>query len=129
MKYIAVFNMSVYAITLSIILDMIYMGTNIFIEFNMTYFQVMYVSVSAIYLVAAIFLLKDEYIKTQKELIKIIEAQEIVKQEAEEREKEEEKKEQDEKKEDKKQKEKKQKKNDKEKNDDTNIETPEGTNA
>ena len=59
---------------------------NLFIDFHMEYFQVMYVAVAAIYLVAAIFLLKTEFVKQQMELMKIAEAQEIVKREIQERE-------------------------------------------
>ncbi len=86
MRFVAVFNMSIYALTLSIFLNMIYIAVNIFIDFNMEYFQVMYVSVAAIYLVAAIFLLKTEFMKRQAELMKIAEAQEIVRREMEEKE-------------------------------------------
>lgn len=85
-RYAAIFNMSVYALTLSIILNMLYVAINIFITFNMEYFQVMYVAVAAIYLVAAILILKTEFIKQQFELAKIAEAQEIVKKEIEEQE-------------------------------------------
>lgn len=85
-RYAAIFNMSVYALTLSIILNMLYVAINVFITFNMEYFQVMYVAVAAIYLVAAILILKTEFIKQQFELTKIAEAQEIVKKEIEEQE-------------------------------------------
>ncbi len=86
MRYVAVFNMSVYALTLSIILNILYIGVNIFIQFNMEYFQVMYVVVATIYLVAAIFILKSEFVKKQAELMKIAEAQEIIKKQIEEKE-------------------------------------------
>lgn len=93
MRYVAIFNMSIYALTLSTILNMLYVGVNIFVDFNMEYFEVMYVSVAAIYLVAAIFILKSEVLKKQAELIKIAEAETIVKQQLEEqKEKEEEEK-------------------------------------
>lgn len=86
MRYVAMFNMSIYALTLSTVLNILYIAVNIFIRFNMEYFQVMYVAVSAIYLVAAIFLLKTEFIKKQAELMKIAEAQEIVRKELEQKE-------------------------------------------
>lgn len=89
MRYVAIFNMSVYAITLSTILNMIYIAVNIFVDFNMQYFQVMYVAVAAIYLVAAIFILKVDFTKKQAELTKIAEAQEIIRKQLEEKEKEE----------------------------------------
>ena len=86
MRFVAVFNMAVYSLTLSTILNMMYIAINIFVPFTMEYFQVMYVTVAAIYLIAAIFLLKSEYIKRQMELMKIAEAQEIVRKELEEKE-------------------------------------------
>lgn len=89
MRYVAIFNMSVYALTLSTILNMIYIAINIFVDFNMQYFQVMYVAVAAIYLVAAIFILKVDFTKKQAELMKIAEAQEIIRKQLEEKEKEE----------------------------------------
>lgn len=83
-RYTAIFNMSVYALTLPIILNILYVEVNIFTTFYMEYFQVMYVAVAAIYLVAAILILKTEFIKQQFELTKIAEAQAIVKKELEE---------------------------------------------
>lgn len=94
MRFVAVFNMAVYSLTLSTILNMMYIAINIFVPFTMEYFQVMYVTVAAIYLIAAIFLLKSEYIKRQAELMKLAEAQQIVKKELEQKEEEEKEKEQ-----------------------------------
>ena len=51
----------------------------------MQYFQVMYVAVATIYLVAAILILKTEFIKKQAELMKIAEAEEIIKKQMEEK--------------------------------------------
>ena len=89
MRFVAVFNMAIYSLTLSTILNMMYIAINIFVPFTMEYFQVMYVTVAAIYLIAAIFLLKSEYIKRQMELMKIAEVQEIVRKQLEEKEQEE----------------------------------------
>lgn len=115
MRYVAIFNMSVYAFTLSTILNMLYVGSNIFIDFNMEYFEVMYVSVAAIYLIAAIFILKTEFIKKQAELIKIAEAEAIVKKQLEEQREKEEKKEENKEKDKTKQEEKKEKTKEKDK--------------
>ena len=81
MRYVAIFNMAVYALTLSILLNTVYIGINIFIPFEMKYFQVMYTTVAVIYLVAAILILKTEFMKKELELRKIIEQQELLKQE------------------------------------------------
>ncbi len=121
MRYVAIFNMSVYALTLSTILNMIYLAINIFTTFSMEYFQVMYVTVAAIYLVAAIFLLKAEFIKKQAELMRLAEAQAMVKKEIEEQEQENQRKEEE--------KTKKDNSGKKEENKDDNEQEPEGSNA
>ena len=127
-RYVAIFNMSVYALTLSTILNMLYIAINIFIPFNMEYFQVMYVAVAAIYLVAAILILKTEIIKQQIELMKIAEAEEIIKKEMEEKEQQEkEEKEKEERRKKDKQEEKKEKKKTNKKDDLGNE--PEGSKA
>lgn len=86
MRYVAIYNMSVYALTLSIILNMIYIAINVFVPFIITYFQVMYVAVAAIYLVAAILILKTDIINKQMELMKILEAEKVIREQKQEEE-------------------------------------------
>ena len=88
MRYVAVFNMAIYALTLSTILNILYLIVNILFNFTIEYFSIMYVTVATIYLIAAIFILKTDLIKKQAEVMKIVEAQQIVKKELEEQEKE-----------------------------------------
>ena len=127
MRYVAVFNMAVYALTLSTILNIFYLIVNIIFNFTIEYFSIMYVTVATIYLLAAIFILKTDLMKKQAEVMKIVEAQQIVKKELEEQEKE--KKEEEEKKE----RQKKDKKDEKEekKNSKGSVkhDEPEGSNA
>ena len=127
MRYVAVFNMAVYALTLSTILNILYLIVNIIFNFTIEYFSIMYVTVATIYLLAAIFILKTDLMKKQAEVMKIVEAQQIVKKELEEQEKE--KKEEEEKKE----RQKKDKKDEKEekKNSKGSVkhDEPEGSNA
>lgn len=119
-RYVAIFNMAVYALTLSLILNMIYIAINIFVPFTITYFQVMYIAVAAIYLVAAILILKADVINKQMELTKIMEAEKIIKEQLKE---EENKKEQEKEK-------KERKKKDKEEEKDENVpDGQEGSNA
>ena len=92
MRYVAVFNMAIYALTLSTILNILYVLINMLFNFNIEYFSIMYVTVETIYLLAAIFILKTDLIKKQAEVMKIVEAQQIVKKELEEKEKEEQEK-------------------------------------
>lgn len=82
MRYVAIFNLAIYSLTLSAILQMAYTIVNTLTGFTITYFQVMYVAVAAIYIIAAIFLIKSEYIKLQMEEIK--KAEEIIKKSQEE---------------------------------------------
>ena len=93
MRYVAVFNMAIYALTLSTILNILYVLINMLFNFNIEYFSIMYVTVATIYLLAAIFILKTDLIKKQAEVMKIVEAQQIVKKELEEKEEQEKKKE------------------------------------
>lgn len=72
MNYKAVFNMSIFALTLSIILRIIYIALNILAQFEIKYFDIMYIAVSYISLAAAIFLIKSDVIKQHLELMRII---------------------------------------------------------
>lgn len=123
MRFVAIYNMAAYGLTLSIVLNAIYYIVNMFTGFTIEYFQVMYISIAYIYLIAAIFIIKSDFIKQQQELIKIQEEQKNVKKEIEEQ-KEEKKQE-----EKKNKKEKKEKDNKKEEKDNNTGETPEGSNA
>ena len=111
-RYRALFNMAVYSITISTVLQLIYMIVKTFTGFNIKYFDLMYTAISFICLTAAIFMIKSDVIRQQIELMKVIE---IKKKEQEEENQEEEKKEEDneEKKEDKKE-DKKEKENNEE---------------
>ena len=81
MKYVAILNMSIYSITLSVILELIYTITNLYTEFISSYFSIAYIAIACIYLISAIFIIKAEFIKKQEELNKIKEAQEQIKEE------------------------------------------------
>ena len=91
LKFSAVYNMSVYALTLSILLNALYIVINCTTGFEMKYFQIMYTSIAYVYLIAAIFMIRIDFEKRQAELMKIMEEQEKVKQEMKEQEQEEEK--------------------------------------
>ena len=129
MRFVAVFNMAVYALTLSTILNILYLIINMLFNFTIEYFSIMYITVATIYLLAAIFILKTDLIKKQEEVMKIVEAQQSVKKELEEKEKEEKKKKEERKKEDKKE-EKKDEENKKEENKgNVKNDEPEGSKA
>ena len=110
LRYAAVCNMAAYSLTLPIILNIIYVILNEFTGLYIEYFDIMYIAISYIYIITAILLIKTDVIRKGRELAKIIEEQERVRQEMErqeeERKKEEEKREKEKKEQEEKQKEK-----------------------
>ncbi|MBR3163666.1 MAG: DUF1189 domain-containing protein [Clostridia bacterium] len=86
LKLSAIYNMSIYALTLSIILNALYLVINSITGFEMRYFQIMYISIAYVYMVAAIFLIRIDFEKKQAELMKIMEEQEKVRKEIKEKE-------------------------------------------
>lgn len=85
-RYVAVFNMAVYSITLPTLLYIIYLGVNAFVNYVVPYFEVMYMLVATIYMIAALFILKSEFNKKQGEVQKIIEVEKEIKEEMEQEE-------------------------------------------
>ena len=83
LKFVAIYNMGIYAITLSTIFYMIYLIINATTGFVIKYFDVMYMLISAIYIMAAIFMLKLEFNKKQDEVKKVVEVEKQVKEEKE----------------------------------------------
>lgn len=91
-RFVAVLNIGIYAITLPTILNMIYIIINTLFNYQINYFEVMYILVASIYVIAAIFILKMEFDKKQGEVQKIVEVEKEVKEEAEKQEEKEENK-------------------------------------
>lgn len=95
-KFVAIYNMSVYSLTLPMILNILYIVINYFTNFTITYFQVAYITIAYIYLAAAIFILKDDLIKRMQEVQKIkqeqIKVREEIKEEQEKKDSKDEKK-------------------------------------
>lgn len=119
-EYKSIFNMSAYALTLPIILYMIYMVVNLFTGFTIKYFEIAYNAIAYIYIITAMLMIKSDLIKQQIEVGKIIAEQKKIREEKKEQENKE--------KEDKKPKEDKKEK--KEKKEDKGEEgTPEGNGA
>ena len=127
LKYTAIYNIAAYALTLSIILNIIYFDVNSFCGFTIQYFEIMYTTLATIYITAAILLIRSDVIKKQIELNKIIEEQVKVRQELEK--KEEERKEKEEKDKQKREEEKNRKKKEKEDENGNLGEEPEGNNV
>lgn len=96
-RFKATFNIGSYAITLPILLNLSYVLINTLTGFTIQYFNWMYTTISYIYVIVAILMIKADFINKQAELMKIIEEQQKVRQEMiqkeEQRKQEEEKKE------------------------------------
>lgn len=82
-KYKSTFNIGIHALTLPLILQIIYLSVNILTGFEVKYFQWMYTTISYIYVVVAILMIKTQFINQQIELIKIQLEQEKVRKEME----------------------------------------------
>ncbi|MBR6505026.1 MAG: DUF1189 domain-containing protein [Clostridia bacterium] len=117
-KFAPRFNIGIHALTLSVMLNMIYILVNLFIGFEIKYFDWMYNVISYIYVVVAILIIKSDLINRKMELIKLEQEKEKIKIELE-KQKDEKDKDEDEK-----------TKEDKEKKENNNLEdSPEGSNA
>lgn len=119
LKPSAAYNIGVYSLSLSVILNLFYIIANILTGFVIEYFQVVYTSIASIYVVATVLIIRSDVIKKQAELNRIMSEQEKVRQEMErkkEEEKEAQEKERAKKEEKEKEKEQEEKQKDKEKN-------------
>lgn len=80
-KYKSIFNMSAYAMTLSILLYMIYIVVNILTGFTIKYFEIAYNAIAYIYIITAMLMIKSDLIKQQIEVGKIVEEQKKIREE------------------------------------------------
>ena len=101
LRFVAVFNMAIYSVTLPTILQTIYIIVNYFSKYTINNLEYMYIFVSTVYTVAALFIIKSESDKTQGEVQKVVEVEEKIKKEIEEKDNKEDKKEKRDKKENK----------------------------
>lgn len=81
--------LAIYSLTLSIVLATLYTIVYMFTGFYIEYFNIIYLLIAYIYMVAAIFMIKYDFMKQTEELQKIIEVQEKIMKDMEEDEKEE----------------------------------------
>lgn len=75
--------LSIYGLTLSIVLDLIFDVVYIMSGFTVQYFEIIYLLIAYVYIIAAIFMIKYDLIKHTEELKKIIEVQKQVQKELE----------------------------------------------
>jgi len=86
LKFAPSFGIAVHAITLPVILNLIYIIVNLFTSFKINYFDLMYSTISYIYVIVAILMIKTDFIQRQMELIKLAHEQEKVREEMEQQE-------------------------------------------
>ncbi len=86
MRYRSIYNIAIHSLTLPIILNLIYIIINTLTGYTIKYFSIMYMTITCIYIITAILMIKADLIKKQIELSKIIKEQEKVRQEMEEKE-------------------------------------------
>lgn len=90
-----IYNLSIYSLTLPIVLNIIYVILNIIFNIEITYFRTMYTSIAYIYLIASILIIKSDNTKKQQVISKIVESiKEKVDEEVKQDEKENDRKEQ-----------------------------------
>lgn len=75
------FNISIYALTLPIILSMLYNIANYMTGFYTQYFRVVYLLISYVYVVAVILMIKSDLLKQEVEVGRIIETQKEIHEE------------------------------------------------
>lgn len=88
LKTSALINVSIYSLTLSIILYLIYLIVNMVTGFEIANFRIMYVAVAAIYSIISILIIKADFIEKQQELAKVIKEQQVIRAEFEKEEEE-----------------------------------------
>ena len=92
LKFAPSFNIAVHSITLPVLLNLVYIIVNLLTGFTVRYFQFMYTTISYIYVIVAILMIKTDFINRQIELIKIAQEQEKVREELQKQKEEKEKK-------------------------------------
>ena len=86
LKFAPSFGVAVHGITLPVILNLIYIIINLFTRFEIKHFNLMYNTISYIYVIVAILMIKTDFIQRQMELIKLAGEQEKVREEMKQKE-------------------------------------------
>jgi hypothetical protein len=86
LKIGSIFNISVYSLSLSTIISLIYNVVYYFTNFNIPYFDMMYLLIAYIYVVSAILIIKSDLLKIKNEVQKIVEVQKEVAEELKDKE-------------------------------------------
>lgn len=89
LKFAPSFGIAVHGVTLSVILNLTYIIVNLFTGFEIKYFGLMYSTISYIYIIVAILMIKTDFIQRQMELMKLAQEQEKIREEMKQKEEEE----------------------------------------
>ncbi len=92
LKSAPAFNIAVHSITLPVLLNLVYIVVNLLTGFEIKYFQVMYSTISYIYVIVAILMIKTDFLNRQVELMKLAQEQMKIKEEMQRQEEEEKRK-------------------------------------
>ena len=71
LKFAPSFGIAVHGVTLPVILNLIYIIVNLFTGFEIKYFGLMYSTISYVYIIVAILMIKTDFINRQMELMKL----------------------------------------------------------
>lgn len=130
LNFSAIYKISVHAITLPVILNILYIIVNTLTGFYIKYFQWMYSTISLIYVIVAILMIKTDVLNRQKELIELAKEQQKIREEMDRKSEEEEKqRQQEEQRKREKEQEKKEENNESKDENKKTGEEPEGANA
>ena len=83
LRFIAMVKISIYAITLPMILNLLYVVEQTIFGYDVKYFSIMYITIAYIYIVTAILMIKSDLIKRGEELTRIFEEEKKVRQQLE----------------------------------------------
>ncbi len=83
LKYKSVYNLSIYSLTLSTILYMIYIVANMYTGFTIKHFDIPYNAIAYIYIITAVLMIRSDLIKQQMEVGKIVEEQKKIREDNE----------------------------------------------
>ena len=74
MKFSSLINISIHALTLPLVLNIIYTIINTITGFTIRHFTVVYTSIACIYIITAILLIRSNFIKQHIEMQKIMDS-------------------------------------------------------
>lgn len=129
LRFSAMCKIAIHSLTLPILLNIVVMLLDIFLNFKIQYSEVMYMGIAYIYIITAILMIKSDILKNQKELMKMLEEQEKVKQEMERQKEEEERQKEEQEREKQKEEKRKKEKEEREKQEGNLGGQPQGENA